>query len=315
MKKVLVVGGAGYIGGLTTNLLLKKGFQVTVYDNLMYEASFLKNCPFIYGDIRNTKKLVKLQSKYDEIIWLAAIVGDGACSQDAKLTTEVNVNSLKQFLNKTKSRVIFTSTCSVYGAQNKLLTEKSKTLPLSLYAATKLEAEKYVLQNGGLVLRLGTLFGLGDSYSRIRLDLVVNIMTLRALRDKKLTVFGGSQWRPVLAVKDVAEYLAEAVTTNLNGIYNLRYKNIKIIDIAQTIKSIFPKIKIVKIKRKFEDLRNYRVSSKKAEKDFIFKPQTSIEEEVYKMKRLFKEHRIKKVDDNIYYNTHYVKVLLNNHEI
>ena len=117
MKKVLVVGGAGYIGGITTDILLERGYYVAVYDKLLYESRYLKDVDFIYGDIRDTEKLGKIQNKYDEIIWLAALVGDGACSQDPELTKEINVTSIKNFINRTKRRLIFTSTCSVYGAQ------------------------------------------------------------------------------------------------------------------------------------------------------------------------------------------------------
>lgn len=312
MSNVLVIGGAGYIGGLTTDLLIEKGHTVTVFDNLLYEERFLKSCDFIYGDIRNTDHLLAIHKKYDHIIWLAAIVGDGACAQCPDLTVEVNVNSLKRFLAKSQRRVIFTSTCSVYGAQSGVLSEDSPTRPLSLYASTKLEAEKYVLENGGLVFRLGTLFGLGDRYSRIRLDLIVNVLTLKAITQKKLTVFGGEQWRPILAVRDVAGYLTEATTREYVGVYNLKYQNVKIIDLAKRIQSIFPDVDIEVTEISFEDSRNYRVDSSKAEKDFIFKPKTSIEEEVYRVQFLFTEHRIKNVDSDIYYNTRHVKTLITN---
>ena len=313
MKNVLVIGGAGYIGGLTTDLLISKSYTVTVYDNLLYESRFLKDCDFIYGDIRDTDKLLRLHKKYDEIIWLAAIVGDGACSQSPELTREVNVNSIRRFLEKTKRRITFTSTCSVYGAQNEMLTENSPTNPLSLYASTKLEAEKYVIDNGGLVFRLGTLFGLGDKYSRIRLDLVVNVLTLRALTEKKLTVFGGEQWRPIIAVRDIAGYLTEAVSRDYRGIYNLKYQNVMIKDLANRIRSVFPEVTIMQTDIKFEDLRNYRVDSSKVEEDFIFKPQTSVENEVSRMRILFEDRRIKNPNDDIYYNTKYVKAMLNGH--
>src|SRR3990167_4979048 len=261
-KSVLVVGGAGYVGGITTDLLAAAGHRVTVFDNLMYEKRYLKDCNFIYGDVRDTAKLLKIHKKFDEIIWLAAIVGDGACAQNPDLTKSVNVDSIKNFLRKTKRRLIYLSTCSVYGAQNKILDEDSHTNPLSLYAYTKLEAEKSVMKYHGLIFRLGTLFGLGDNYSRIRLDLVVNFLTLRAFQDGHITVFGGEQWRPLLAVTDAASYLVEAVTTNLSGIYNLKLENVRISDLAARLKRIFPKLTVTFNDIQFEDLRNYRVSNK-----------------------------------------------------
>lgn len=311
-----MVGGAGYIGGLVTDLLLERGYEVMVYDRLLYEPRYLKDCRFVYGDVRDTDKVVGLQGSFDEVVWLAAIVGDGACAQNPELTLEVNTNALKRFLERVRRRVIFASTCSVYGARDELLTEESETAPMSVYAASKLLAEEPVLRNGGLVLRLGTLYGLGDKFSRIRLDLVVNVMTLRALREGKLTVFGGDQWRPIIAVRDVAEYFAEAVMrSNLAGVFNVKYENMKMIDLAELIKRVFPEVKIEATERKFEDLRNYRVSDKKVRENFTFVPRMTVEAEVRRMKQMLEERRIKNVDDEVYYNTHYVKILLDNHEL
>lgn len=314
-KNVLVVGGAGYVGGITTDLLSAAGHRVTVFDNLLYEKRYLKNCNFIYGDIRDTDKLLKLYKHFDEIIWLAAIVGDGACAQNPDLTKSVNVDSLKYFLQSAKRRLIYLSTCSVYGAQDKILDEKSQTKPLSLYAYTKLEAEKLVMEYNGLIFRLGTLFGLGDNYSRIRLDLVVNFLVLRAFRDNHISVFGGEQWRPLLAVTDAANYLTEAVTTNFTGIYNLKFENVKISDLASRLKVIFPKLTVQFNDIQFEDFRNYRVSSKKAERDFRFKPTITIEQEAERLKKLLTEGRILNVNEDNYYNTNFVKALMYNHAI
>lgn len=314
-KNILVIGGAGYVGGITTDLLTAAGHQVTVFDNLMYEKRYLKNCNFIYGDIRDTDKLLNIHNNFDEIIWLAAIVGDGACAQNPDLTKSVNVDSINNFLQKTKRRLIYLSTCSVYGAQNNILDENSSTKPLSLYAYTKLEAEKLVLKNNGLVFRLGTLFGLGDNYSRIRLDLVVNFLALRAFRDGHITVYGGEQWRPLLAVNDAARYLVEAVNVNHAGIYNLKYENIKISDLAKRFKKLFPDLSVEYTDIQFEDLRNYRVESRKAEKDFKFKPSVTPETEIKKLTKLFREGRIQNVNEDIYYNTNYIKALLYNHAI
>lgn len=310
MKSVLVVGGAGYIGGLTVDQLIEAGYKVGVYDKLLYEPRYLKPVNFHYGDIRDTKELLKIHGDYDEIIWLAAIVGDGACSQDPELTKEVNVTALKNFLEQAKRRMIFTSTCSVYGAQEGLLTENSPTNPLSVYASTKLEAEQLVLEHNGIAFRLGTLFGLGDAYSRIRLDLVVNVLTLRAYRDHKLTVFGGEQWRPLLAVKDVASYLVEAVEHEENDVYNLKYKNYKLLDLAKEIQAIFPQAELEITDMKFEDLRNYQVDSAKVDAVFEFRPKTTVKEEVKNMKKLFEDHRVRDPNNDIYYNAMYVKNLV-----
>jgi len=307
MKNILLVGGAGYIGGTLTNQLVDAGYNVVVYDNLLYEERFLKKVAFHYGDIRDTQELLKIEKKYDTVIWLAAIVGDGACSQDPELTMEINFNSLKRFLDASKRRILFPSTCSVYGMQDGLLTENSPVRPLSAYAETKHMAEEVVIKYGGLVFRLGTLFGIGDEFSRIRLDLVINYLTFKALHDKKITVFGGAQWRPVLNVRDAAAYFAEAVTRNYNDIFNIGMKNIRIVDLAALFKNMFPDIRVEVVDTKFEDSRNYQVSTEKVNSNFIFRPLSGIEQEIDKMRELLASRRIKNPLDARYYNTHFVK--------
>jgi nucleoside-diphosphate-sugar epimerase len=185
MKKVLVVGGSGYIGGLTCDYLIRDGFDVTVYDNLLYENRYLKDVKFIYGDIRDTEKLYEISNDFDVIVLMAALVGDPACSVDHKLTEEINFQSIKNFCEvvSPSKHLVFMSTCSVYGAQDGLLNEESGTNPLSSYASTKLAAEKYIQQRNGTIFRLGTVFGLGDTYSRLRMDLVVNVLTMKAIKD------------------------------------------------------------------------------------------------------------------------------------
>lgn len=306
-KKILVIGGCGYIGGCLTDKLAENGYDVTVFDNLTYENYFLKEVSFEFGDIRNTERLLSLHEKYDELIWLAALVGDGACAQDPDLTFEVNLHCLKRFLDATKRRVIFPSTCSVYGAQEGLLDENSPTNPLSVYAETKLQAEKEILKHGGLAFRLGTLFGMGDTYSRLRLDLVVNVLTLKAIRDGRITVFGGDQWRPILSVRDVADYLVQAVSSDKNDVFNLGRKNVRIKDLVVDLKEVFPEVRIETVDRKFEDLRNYRVSTEKVEQAFSFRPQISVVEEVHRMKKVICENRIKNPSNPMYYNAKFIK--------
>jgi nucleoside-diphosphate-sugar epimerase len=307
MRNILVVGGSGYIGGVTTDMLVEKGYNVAVFDNLMYEDRYLKKVPFYYGDIRNTEALLSLHDKFDTIIWLAAIVGDGACAQDPELTYEVNYNAIKRFLDGARRRILFPSTCSVYGAQEGMLSEDSQARPLSVYAETKLEAEKVVLDHGGLVFRLGTLFGVGDEFSRLRLDLVVNVLTLKALRERRISVFGGEQWRPILNVRDVASFFVEAVTRDYSNVYNLAMRNVRIIELASTFRNIFPDLAVDVVEMKFEDARNYRVSTERADKAFLHKASITVETSVMQMKEILEKRRIKDPTDPRYYNTNYVK--------
>lgn len=308
-KKVLVVGGAGYIGGLTCDFLENSGFDVAVYDNLLYEERFLKPIKFFKGDIRDTENLVVAATEYDTIVLMAALVGDPACSVDSSLTESINYTAIKDFCNTVGvgKKIIFMSTCSVYGAQDGILDENSATSPLSSYAATKLKAEKSVLEKGGTVFRLGTVFGLGDTYSRLRMDLVVNILTMKAAKDGQITINGGDQWRPIIAVTDIANYVVEACQKDLPGIYVLAYENVLIKELGEKVASLVPDTKINYTEVSFQDARNYRVSNQKALDSFDYVPQVSVEQEVSRMVTLFQEGRVSDPESNVYHNGAFLK--------
>ena len=209
---ILVVGGAGYVGGGIVDKL-SKDHEVTVYDSLIYETSYRKKVNFILGDIRDSSKLNSILNDFDVVVWLAALVGDGACAINPELTYEINTESVRNLVQNFEKKIVFLSTCSVYGAQDGILTEASDTNPLSEYASSKLQAEEYLKDSNALIFRLGTLFGISDEFSRVRLDLVVNILTAKALIDKKISVFGGDQWRPLLHVNDVSNAISHCLST------------------------------------------------------------------------------------------------------
>ena len=304
--KVLVVGGAGYVGGGIVDKL-SQNHEVTVYDSLIYETSYRKNVNFILGDIREYDKLNKILDNFDVVIWLAALVGDGACSINPELTFEINSESIKNLVKNFDKRIVFLSTCSVYGAQDGVLTEESETNPLSEYASSKILGEEYLKDSNSIIFRLGTLFGISDQFSRVRLDLVVNILTAKALMEKKISVFGGDQWRPLLHVKDVANAIDHTVDTSLNGTYNLHYKNYKIIDIAKKIKEKIGDVEIDITPMSFEDARNYQVSSEKLEKECKFKAEIGLEQGIDEIYELIQNNRIKDINDPRYSNLNFLK--------
>ena len=304
--KVLVVGGAGYVGGGIVDKL-SQNHEVTVYDSLIYETSYRKNVNFILGDIREYDKLNKILDNFDVVIWLAALVGDGACSINPELTFEINSESIKNLVKNFDKRIVFLSTCSVYGAQDGVLTEESETNPLSEYASSKILGEEYLKDSNSIIFRLGTLFGISDQFSRVRLDLVVNILTAKALMEKKISVFGGDQWRPLLHVKDVANAIDHTVDTSLNGTYNLHYKNYKIIDIAKKIKEKIGDVEIDITPMSFEDARNYQVSSEKLEKESKFKAEIGLEQGIDEIYELIQNNRIKDINDPRYSNLNFLK--------
>ncbi len=281
---------------------------MTVFDNLLYEDSYRKNCNFISGDIRDKKFYNNKLNKYDVVVWLAALVGDGACAINPSLTDEINYQTLKNLCKIYKKRIVFISTCSVYGAQNGILDENSSVNPLSHYASSKLKCESILKNKNSIIFRLGTLFGVSDNYSRIRMDLVVNTLSAKAFFEKKMSVFGGEQYRPLLHVKDVARAIQVAINTNKKGIFNLSYKNMKIIDIAKEIQKHFRNTKIIKTKIKFQDARNYRVKNNKATKQLAFKAKYSLKYGIEELKKLLQEKRIKNFNDPRYTNQKYLEI-------
>ncbi len=314
--KVLVVGGAGYIGGAVTDALLKKGIPFAVYDSLLYEHLYLKPVDFIFGDVRDTEKLKKLLPQYSHIIWLAAIVGDPACKISPELTTAVNQHAVKWLSENYDGRIIFTSTCSVYGKNNDLLDENSPTNPLSLYAETKLAAEKYLQDKDCLIFRLGTVFGVSDAFARLRMDLAVNYMTANALKKGKLAIFGGSQWRPFIHVKDIGEIIVQNLENPARGIYNLSSFNIKINDMGKLISEI-TNCEIELTDQAFQDARDYHVSNAKAVKDNIFNPNSTrtIQDGVREISDIIQSGRIKYTEDDVYFNERHITNLIQKHEL
>ena len=291
---VLVVGGAGYVGGAVTDLLFQRPVQhrVSVYDSLLYEESYLKPVSFYRGDVRDRARLLPLLQWADAVIWLAAIVGDAACALDPVEATEVNQESVRWLAENFNGRIVFMSTCSVYGAADVELDENSPTRPLSVYASTKLAAEAYLESKNAVVFRLGTLYGLSDQFSRVRFDLVVNTLTFRAHTQGRISVFGGEQYRPLLHVKDVARATVDALEQTQTGIYNLSRSNRQISDLADQVALEFDSVIVERTPQKFEDNRNYRVSHEKAAADLGFDPRVTIPQGVREVKRVLDEGRL-----------------------
>lgn len=296
--KVLVVGGAGYVGGYLVDLAEAQGHEVRVFDKLVYEDAYLKKVDFHFGDVNNEKALQPHLEWAEVVVWLAAVVGDPACALNPQLTVDTNVESVKALVKNFSGRIIFPSTCSVYGAQDGLLDEKSPFDPLSLYAETKIAAEKVLLEapNETLIFRLGTLYGLSDTYSRLRVDLVLNVLTIRAIREGTMSVFGGKQYRPLLHVRDVATAMVPGISSNATGVFNLHAENMTILELAEKIQEQVPNAVLKISDSTFQDSRNYAVSSAKAETELGFRPTWSVTDGIAEIAAAMREFRIPDVN-------------------
>ena len=310
--KVLVTGGAGYIGDAVVENLIRKGHHVHVVDKLLYTDSYMRpGCKFTRVDVRSPEFFEILNDNHwDAVIHLAAIVGDGACNTNPTETVSINEEFVRDLVKSTPAatRLIFASTCSVYGANNDILNEDSPTNPLSLYAGTKLRAEGYILQHpNNVVFRLGTLFGISTPFGRIRADLVANILTFKACAGEKITVFGGDQWRPLVHVRDVGRVFAQAAEMPYKGTFILSHNNYKIIDVANYVMDAAPQNGGLEVtEMKFEDLRNYKVDNTKAIKNLIH-TRIGLEEGILEIIKIQKEGRIKTPWATHYHNAKYIK--------
>jgi len=306
--KILITGGAGYVGGYMTDWLTEMGHDVTVYDSLVYETRYLKPVKFIRGDVRDKDKLRDIITSFDVVILLAAIVGDAACAIDPFLTESINFESIKWVVDHFGGKIIFASTCSVYGKNTEPVGVGSPVDPLSVYAKTKYAAEKYIMIHADqpLVFRLGTLYGLGDTYSRVRFDLVANVLSKLAAEGKPLTVFGGEQWRPLLHVRDVAGAVNHGLKNNMSGLYDLTSGNFTIRQLAEEIKLRIPGTEISYTAIPFEDERNYQVANVPFAK-LGWTPEYRLADGILEIKKLIDDRRLKNVDAEIYSNYAFLK--------
>jgi nucleoside-diphosphate-sugar epimerase len=320
-QKILITGGAGYIGTILTGVLLKESYHVRVLDNLMHGGEPLlpfmgdEHFEFLKGDVREKADVSASLEGVDVVVHLAAIVGDPASQKIPKETREINLNATKRLVDMAKERgikrLIFLSTCSNYGISDseKLSDENSPLNPISLYAETKVEAEKYVLssQENGFepcVLRGSTVFGTSP---RMRFDLTINQFVMEALRDKKLVIFAPELWRPYIHIRDFADVIRtviEAPGEMVSAeVYNVgsNEMSFKKITIADFVKNHIPDTE-VKIVDKGDDLRDYRVSFEKLANTFSFVPRRTLSDGIKEIKNVVEHGVISDFENRQYYN-------------
>ena len=292
--KILISGGAGYLGSVLTENLLKEGHSVTVLDNLCYNqlslSGFFHNklFKFILGDVRDASLLEKLVNQNDVIIPLAAIVGMPACKSNPQAAIDINLNQVKNVIkfSSKEHRIILPNTNSQYGSSSETITENSPFKPLSLYAETKCDAEKALLDSGnGIALRLATVFGM--SY-RMRMDLLVNDLVYKSLTDKYVVLFESHFVRNYIHVRDVSKAFSFMINRYLNCNNNafnvgLSEANLSKLQLAEKIKKHVSDLVIVQneFKKDF-DQRNYVVSNGKIE-SYGWSPSFSLDDGIQEL--------------------------------
>lgn len=323
--KVLVTGGAGYVGSILIPKLLKSGHEAVVIDTLFFTdiglASAFSNPKFqlIQGDIRNRSVVDRALENVDAVIHLASISNDPSSDLDPKLTQEVNYDATVQLAELSKAhgvkRMIYASTSSVYGIKSDPnVTEDLRLEPLTIYSKTKAESEPHWLsKNGGettaVVIRPATVCGYSP---KMRLDLTVNILTMHALTKGKITVFGGNQKRPNIHIEDITDYYVQLLSLpaeRMGGkIFNAGYENHTVIQIAEMVKEIIGRHVEIEV-TPTNDNRSYHISSAKIERELDLKPKHTIKDAVLDIQKAAQSGQL--FWDNInFYNVKKMKQLV-----
>src|SRR4030095_9718899 len=293
-QNILLVGGAGYIGSALLPMLLEKGHRVRLLDLFLYGAEPIRDfmhhprLEIMRADFRQVDKVVEATKNMDAVIHLGAIVGDPACALNEDLTIEVNLMATRMIAEVAKgsgvSRFIFASTCSVYGACDEVLDEHSELNPVSLYARSKIASERVLLSLSDsnfapTVLRFGTIYGLSG---RTRFDLVINLLTAKALIDGQITIRGGDQWRPFVHVNDAALAVFKTLEVPFPLVKHETFnvgsneQNYTIYQIGKIINQFVPDAQIVD-QGADADRRNYRVNFNKIRDILRFAPTWGVE--------------------------------------
>ncbi len=319
--KVLVTGGAGYVGSVLTRILISKGFRVRVIDALKHGGESIlemlnsPNFEFVKADIRDAQTVKKAVKDIDAVVHLAAVVGDPACKKYPQLAKEVNLDAsiqLYELANNSKvRRFVFVSTCSNYGRMNgnEMVDENSPLNPVSLYAETKVKVEEFLLSDKRAftkptILRFATAYGISP---RMRFDLTVNEFTKELALGRELIVYGEQFWRPYCHVVDLARSILlvlnsdERVSYNVYNVGDTRENYRKQMIVEEIRKQISNgKIKYVK---KDEDPRDYKVSFEKIKKDLNFEITKRVPDGISQILFALRNNLIGDPDDKKYRNS------------
>jgi nucleoside-diphosphate-sugar epimerase len=320
--KILVTGGAGYIGSTLVPMLLAEGHSVRVLDTLLHDGSPLlpnwshPGFEFVRADIRDAASRKVAVAGMDSVVHLAAIVGDPACSRQPELARAVNLESSLALIEDSQragiGRFVFASTCSNYGKMKDVayVDETSELSPVSLYAETKVAVEQALLQSAGrngwcpTPLRFATIFGVS---SRMRFDLTVNEFTMEMITKKHLKVFGEQFWRPYVHVRDAARgirLVLNSETSKVCGtVFNVGAtdQNFQKQQLVEMIQPYAPDA-VVEYVRKAEDPRDYRVSFSRISDQLRYKITRTVAQGIEEVAKLVTSNVINSFDDPRYAN-------------
>ncbi len=318
-KTVFVTGGAGYVGAALVPALLNAGYGVKVFDLYLYGDDVLdavKSNPRleqIKGDVRDRKLLERVIPGCDAVIHLACISNDPSFELDPGLGKSINYDAFIDLVKVAKAsgvrRFVYASSSSVYGIKaDQNVTEDLPLEPLTDYSKYKAMCEEVLMKERApgftvLTVRPSTVCGYS---ARLRLDVVVNILTNNAINTRKIKVFGGEQMRPNLHIDDMVRLYLEALAwpaEKIDGkIYNVGYHNFKVREIAEMVRGVVgPDIEIITTPT--DDNRSYHVSSARIQRDLGFSAQRSVEDAVRDLQNAFKANLIPdSMTDDRYYN-------------
>ena len=316
MRKILITGGAGYVGAVLTPYLLNKGHKITVIDLMIYGEEVLVKNPnlrIIKGDIRDTSLLERELPNHDIVIHLACISNDPSFELNPKLGRSINLDAFTPLVEIAKKnlvkRFIYASTSSVYGIKKEIDVDETMSLePLTDYSKYKVDCEvilkKYISEDfTPIIIRPATVCGYSP---RQRLDVVVNILTNLAYHKRSVSVFGGKQLRPNIHIEDMVkayETLIEAPKSKVSGeIFNVGYENRSVFDLANTVKKVIGNDVSLKLSPT-NDNRSYHISSKKIKRVLSFEPINTISDAVNDLKLAFKKGLLpNSLTDEKYFN-------------